>query len=631
MSPEDKAKVLDSYDDLTRRLVKKYDNMGIVANAATGKLKRDQVRELRGVAAALQNPAHAMVAVISNAFTGMENEAVRRLRSFGYSPSAARSIVATGQVGNPAIESGMNLQGLITPESQRDTRATSSGQNDTNLNVPTNAGGGRIPGMGLYDTVPLGGIAAPGELVVNRHTEQRVNSFLAMMGTNLEREVGREKRPHYAPVQSAQLRPWEGIMPGLATGGRAVLDGSSETVNAAGVSSGAADSASLMGNIISEANRIDALRLPYSYGGGHGTPAPPDGPFDCSSSVSRVFQAAGMQIPTMTSQAFLNWGQSGMGALSVGVRPGGGRSGHVYMIVNGHAWGTSPENPGGGPGWISGYTTRPGFTYRHWPEAGDGTVGPASLIPGLGAAMPNFPDIVPPKAKGLPAFAAGADAVNKGIAAAMTAKIRERMQQVGPPGGGLPAGFAGATEAQQWVLQGMALAGVSGEGWMTMLMNQAQHESGLSPTAQNNWDSNAASGTPSRGFLQTIDSTFNAFAVPGHNDIWNPVDNTAAAIRYMISRYGHGDPAQALSTMLARGYIGYGLGGRMGMDAAQAAPPGASAGRGGGGMNFGPINVTINVEGDGGGSEVGQRVKTEIMAALREAAHELALDTGDDW
>jgi hypothetical protein len=32
--------------------------------------------------------------------------------------------------------------------------------------------------------------------------------------------------------------------------------------------------------------------------------------------------------------------------------------------------------------------------------------------------------------------------------------------------------------------------------------------------------------------------TFAGHAVPGHGDIWNPVDNLAAAINYMKSRYG---------------------------------------------------------------------------------------------
>ncbi|MCA1189297.1 MULTISPECIES: transglycosylase SLT domain-containing protein [unclassified Saccharopolyspora] len=64
------------------------------------------------------------------------------------------------------------------------------------------------------------------------------------------------------------------------------------------------------------------------------------------------------------------------------------------------------------------------------------------------------------------------------------------------------------------------------------------HESGGDPAAANGWDSNAAAGTPSKGLMQTIDPTFHSYAVPGHQDIWNPVDNIVAATRYSIDRYG---------------------------------------------------------------------------------------------
>ncbi len=65
-----------------------------------------------------------------------------------------------------------------------------------------------------------------------------------------------------------------------------------------------------------------------------------------------------------------------------------------------------------------------------------------------------------------------------------------------------------------------------------------EHESGGNPNAVNNWDSNAAAGTPSTGLMQTIAPTFNAYALPGHGSITNPVDNIIAGVRYAISRYG---------------------------------------------------------------------------------------------
>ncbi|BDT94053.1 transglycosylase [Nocardia sputorum] len=65
-----------------------------------------------------------------------------------------------------------------------------------------------------------------------------------------------------------------------------------------------------------------------------------------------------------------------------------------------------------------------------------------------------------------------------------------------------------------------------------------EHESAGNPYAENRWDSNWVAGHPSKGLMQTIDSTFNAYKAPGHDDIWNPVDNIIAGVRYSIDRYG---------------------------------------------------------------------------------------------
>lgn len=85
-----------------------------------------------------------------------------------------------------------------------------------------------------------------------------------------------------------------------------------------------------------------------------------------------------------------------------------------------------------------------------------------------------------------------------------------------------------------------------------------QHESSGNPHAQNNWDSNAKAGHPSKGIMQCIDSTFDAHALPGHRDIWNPVDNIIAGVRYAISRYGSIDDVPGIRAVHAGGsYVGY--------------------------------------------------------------------------
>lgn len=81
------------------------------------------------------------------------------------------------------------------------------------------------------------------------------------------------------------------------------------------------------------------------------------------------------------------------------------------------------------------------------------------------------------------------------------------------------------------------------------LLYQMQTESGGDPKAINLWDSNAKRGTPSKGLMQVIDPTFRAHAMPGFNqNIWDPLSNMLASIRYAVSRYGS----------LARAYRGVG-------------------------------------------------------------------------
>jgi len=64
-------------------------------------------------------------------------------------------------------------------------------------------------------------------------------------------------------------------------------------------------------------------------------------------------------------------------------------------------------------------------------------------------------------------------------------------------------------------------------------------ESSGNPAAINNWDSNAAAGTPSKGLLQVIDPTFEAYHVAGTStDSYDPVANITAACNYAAAVYG---------------------------------------------------------------------------------------------
>lgn len=65
-------------------------------------------------------------------------------------------------------------------------------------------------------------------------------------------------------------------------------------------------------------------------------------------------------------------------------------------------------------------------------------------------------------------------------------------------------------------------------GDISHIMNVIQHESGGRANAVNNWDSNAAKGTPSKGILQFIEPTFMHYAMPGHTNILSPFDQLLA-------------------------------------------------------------------------------------------------------
>jgi SLT domain-containing protein len=85
-----------------------------------------------------------------------------------------------------------------------------------------------------------------------------------------------------------------------------------------------------------------------------------------------------------------------------------------------------------------------------------------------------------------------------------------------------------------------------------------QHESGGNPNAINLWDSNAQAGHPSKGLMQCIDSTFNSHSVPGHTNIYNPVDNIVAGVRYALSRYGSIQNVPGIVAVSHGGhYVGY--------------------------------------------------------------------------
>lgn len=86
----------------------------------------------------------------------------------------------------------------------------------------------------------------------------------------------------------------------------------------------------------------------------------------------------------------------------------------------------------------------------------------------------------------------------------------------------------------------------------------AAHESGDDPGAVNNWDSNAAAGTPSEGLMQTIAPTFHRYKLRGHGNMLNPVSDIIAAYRYAVDRYGSVNKVPGVQAVRGGGaYVGY--------------------------------------------------------------------------
>lgn len=100
----------------------------------------------------------------------------------------------------------------------------------------------------------------------------------------------------------------------------------------------------------------------------------------------------------------------------------------------------------------------------------------------------------------------------------------------------------GGSGVERWrnvAIRALKMTGQYSTSNLNALLNQMRTESNGNPKAINNWDINAKNGTPSKGLLQVIDPTFRQYAMPGFNsNIYDPLSNILASIRYALSRYG---------------------------------------------------------------------------------------------
>ncbi|MEU9171312.1 transglycosylase SLT domain-containing protein [Streptomyces sp. NPDC048420] len=100
-----------------------------------------------------------------------------------------------------------------------------------------------------------------------------------------------------------------------------------------------------------------------------------------------------------------------------------------------------------------------------------------------------------------------------------------------------------ANNLDGWIKESLAIMKAKGiPGSYNGLYRNIMRESSGNPNAINNWDINAINGIPSKGLLQVIPPTFQAYHVAGTSwNIYDPVANITAAANYAADRYGSMD------------------------------------------------------------------------------------------
>ncbi|GGT32777.1 hypothetical protein GCM10010271_41100 [Streptomyces kurssanovii] len=167
---------------------------------------------------------------------------------------------------------------------------------------------------------------------------------------------------------------------------------------------------------------------------------------------------------------------------------------------------------------------------------------PALIHPGLEltiGAKANAKAEPKAKAKAAPKAAEKAETSER---AADTARAdrSERKSAPAAQAAAAPAKPAYANNLDGWIRESLDIMGRHGiPGSYEGIHRNIMRESSGNPLAINNWDINAVNGTPSKGLLQVIQPTFDAYHVEGTSfDLYDPVANITAACNYAADRYG---------------------------------------------------------------------------------------------
>ncbi|MFH8928169.1 transglycosylase SLT domain-containing protein [Streptomyces pristinaespiralis] len=128
-------------------------------------------------------------------------------------------------------------------------------------------------------------------------------------------------------------------------------------------------------------------------------------------------------------------------------------------------------------------------------------------------------------------------------AAAKAAAEKRAKEQAASRSAARPAKVTYPNNLDGWIREAMAIMKKHDiPGSYEGIHRNIMRESSGNPRAINNWDINAINGVPSKGLLQVIKPTFDAYHIPGTSwDQYDPVANIVAACNYAADRYGSMD------------------------------------------------------------------------------------------
>ena len=115
------------------------------------------------------------------------------------------------------------------------------------------------------------------------------------------------------------------------------------------------------------------------------------------------------------------------------------------------------------------------------------------------------------------------------IATKMAEWIKKQFQELADPAG------SGVARWRPYVLRALKMLNLS-ESLVGKVLKQIQTESGGNSKAMGGTDGLADGHA--EGLMQVKPGTFNAYKLPGHNNIWNGFDNLLAGLNYAKHRYG---------------------------------------------------------------------------------------------